>query len=127
MKEKGGILMLLCFLLTTTLYAQSTVVSALDSIKITPSPYYAPEKANDPVYKGFIEISALPDPAAEITIYSISGEKIRTLIKKEGEHTQLWFLRNEKNELIESGIYIIHVQIKDLEEKILKFYYADGS
>ena len=101
----------------------------LDSIKISANPYYAPQtpqSSDNAIYKGYLEISGLPKEKGEITIYAVNGEKIRTLIKKEGEYSQLWFLRNEKSELIESGVYLIHIEIKDMEERIMKFLYMDS-
>jgi flagellar hook assembly protein FlgD len=63
----------------------------------------------------------LPDQCI-VKIYNISGKLIRTF-KKDNPVTSLeWDLKNNKGIPIASGVYLIHVEVEGVGEKIVKFF-----
>ncbi len=104
--------------------------SFLDSIRVVPNPYYAYSAYERTRLENHVKITNLP-PQAEITIYSIDGTVIRRLrYNQEGTSTLgsdgvtgsvVWDLRNEAGIPISSGLYLIHVQVPNVGETIVKF------
>ena len=96
--------------------------SALDQINVVPNPYYGHSKYEKTRIDNYIKIVNLPVKCA-IKIYSVNGVLIKT-IKKDTDATTdvLWDLKNDKNIIVSSGLYVIHVDAGELGEKILKWF-----
>jgi hypothetical protein len=68
-----------------------------------------------------IKIVNLPQNCT-IQIYDVNGTRIRNF-KKGDPNTYLdWDLKNEKNIPISSGVYIIHIDVPGVGQKILKWF-----
>jgi hypothetical protein len=96
--------------------------SALDIINVVPNPYYGHSQYEQTRIDNYIKIVNLPVKCT-IRIYSLNGTLIRTIKKNTDATTDVsWDLKNEKNILVTSGLYIIHVDAGDAGEKILKWF-----
>ena len=94
---------------------------ALDLINVVPNPYYAFSEYERSRLDTRVKITNLPD-VCTIKIYNISGKLIRTF-KKDSPITSLdWDMKNSKNVPIASGVYLIHVEVPDAGERIIKFF-----
>ncbi len=103
----------------------------LDSIRIVPNPYYGYSEYEDSRIDNRIKIINLP-PKAEIAIYSIDGTLIKNLyyesvtdnlLGDDGDEGAIeWDLTNNAGIPISSGLYLIHVKVPEVGDKILKFF-----
>lgn len=95
--------------------------SKLDIINIVPNPYYAYSKYELTRLDNRVKFTNLPEECT-IRIFNMTGQLIKT-IKKSNTLTYVdWSLVNEKNVPISSGLYIIHIEVPGVGEKILKWY-----
>jgi hypothetical protein len=92
----------------------------LDSVKITPNPYYAYSMYEKGSSDHKITIRNLP-AFSKIKIYTIKGDLIQELQNNHKTETY-WNLKNEENIPISNGVYIIHIMSSKGEEKILKWF-----
>jgi hypothetical protein len=103
--------------------SQDNAKQALDLINVVPNPYYggafgAGYETN--IVETEIKITNLPK-VCDISIYTLDGQLVRR-IKKDDEDTEIsWDLKNSARVPIASGMYIIHIDAKDLGEKVLKW------
>lgn len=96
-------------------------INSMDLVNIVPNPYYAYSEYETSPVDSRVKITNLPKTCT-VSIYTLSGTLVRR-IKKDDEVTWLdWDLKNNKGVPIATGLYIIHVDGKDLGEKILKWY-----
>ncbi|MBI4930647.1 MAG: hypothetical protein HY841_07785 [Bacteroidetes bacterium] len=115
-------------------------VTALDYIKVVPNPYYAYSLYEKNSLDNRVKITNLPAKCT-VSIYNLSGTLIRTF-KKAAEVTNHepygydsngnpepthdgsldWDLKNTAGIPIASGVYIIHVEVPDVGEKIVKWF-----
>lgn len=94
--------------------------SLLDKIKVVPNPYFAYstyESSYDLPQIKFIHL----DKKATIRIFNLAGQLIKTLEKNDQTNQLTWDLRNESKLKIASGMYIAHIEVPGVGEKILKF------
>ncbi len=93
---------------------------ALKLINIVPNPYYAysgyEQKAND----NRVRITNLPEKCT-ISIYALNGTLVRKFSKDDSSTILDWDLKNQARIPIASGMYIIHVDVPNVGEKILKW------
>ncbi|MCI5055853.1 MAG: T9SS type A sorting domain-containing protein, partial [Flavobacteriales bacterium] len=100
----------------------NTAVDALDLIGVVPNPYYAYSQYEESKLDNRIKIINLPKQA-EINIYTTAGVLIRTITKDDPTITSVdWDLKNTANISIASGLYLIHVKVPDVGERVLKWY-----
>ena len=93
--------------------------SILALINVVPNPYYAYSAYETSKLDTRVKITNLPD-VANIKIFSPKGELIRTLSKDSPVTSIDWDLKNLKGIPVASGLYLIHVEIPDLGEVVLK-------
>lgn len=94
---------------------------ALDLINVVPNPYYAFSEYERTRLDTRVKITNLPDQCT-VKIYNISGKLIRTF-KKDSPITSLdWDMKNQKGIPIASGVYLIHVEVPNAGERIIKFF-----
>jgi hypothetical protein len=109
--------------IATELSNNDTAVSALDIINVVPNPYYAYSSYETNPLDNRIKITNLPD-ICTINIYSTSGTLVRTF-KKDSPITSVdWDLKNHVGIPIASGVYIIHVDVPGVGERVLKWFGA---
>lgn len=97
-----------------------TARNALDLIGITPNPYkgasaYELNQLND-----LVRFTNLPRQAT-LRIFTLSGTLIRTIQKNSPQAFLEWNLTTEDDLPIASGVYLIHVDVPGVGERVLKF------
>jgi hypothetical protein len=107
--------------ISTQTGSQEQLASVLDLINVVPNPYYAFSEYERNRLDNRVKITNLPDQCT-VTIYNVSGKLIRTY-KKDNDVTSIdWDLKNFRGIPIASGVYIIHVEVPGVGEKIVKFF-----
>lgn len=92
----------------------------LDLVNVVPNPYYAYSAYERNALDNRIKITNLPEKCV-ITIYNMSGTKIRQFKKDEPKTSIDWDLKNFAGVPIASGVYLIHVKSDD-GERIIKWF-----
>jgi hypothetical protein len=91
----------------------------LDDIAIVPNPY---KGVSDYEVSQIVDVAKfinMPDQAT-VRIYTLSGRLIRTL-RKNNSRQMTWDLQTSEDLPIASGMYLIHIDVPDVGERILKF------
>ena len=97
------------------------LTSALDIINVVPNPYYASSQYERNRLDTRVKITNLPERCT-IKIYTVNGKLVRTF-KKDSPITSLdWDLNNHKGIPVAGGIYLIHVDVPGIGERVLKFF-----
>jgi hypothetical protein len=92
----------------------------LDLINIVPNPYYAYSSYERNALDNRVKITNLPERCV-VTIYNMSGVKVRQFKKDEPKTSIDWDLKNFAGVPIASGIYLIHIKSED-GERIIKWF-----
>ena len=97
--------------------------TALDLINIVPNPYYSYSAYEEKTEDFKVKITNLPRRCT-ITIYTLNGTLVRTLRKADDDAKASvdWDMKNQARIPIASGLYIIHVDVPNVGEKILKWF-----
>jgi len=108
-----------------TLTNQSTVAkNALEMINVTPNPYYAYSDYETSQLDNRVKIINLPQKCT-IAIYTVNGTLIRRITKDDNATTYIdWDMKNQANIPVASGLYLIHVEVPEVGEKVLKWFGA---
>ena len=96
----------------------------LDLITVVPNPYYAYDSYEGNALTNKVKIANLPNKCV-VSIYTLSGTKVRQFRKDNEEPSIEWDLTNFANTPVASGFYLIH--IKDLtsgSQRTIKFFGA---
>jgi len=109
--------------IATELNNNDTAIAALAIINVVPNPYYAYSSYENNKIDNRIKITNLPD-VCKINIYSVSGTLVRQFKKDSRITFQDWDLKNQVGIPIGSGVYIIHVDVPGVGERILKWFGA---
>lgn len=112
-------------------------VEALDIIRVVPNPYYAYSNYEKNSLDNRVKITNLPE-VCTVSIYNLSGTLIRKFKKGEAvvnltpknvaspdawhDGSVDWDLKNTVGIPISSGVYIVHVEVPGVGEKILKWF-----
>jgi hypothetical protein len=96
---------------------------ALELINVVPNPYNAHSEYERNRLDNRIKITNLPERCT-VTIYSSNGKLIRRFEKDSPITYQDWNLTNHVNIPIASGIYLIHVEVPNVGERVLKAFIA---
>ncbi|RLD63075.1 MAG: T9SS C-terminal target domain-containing protein [Bacteroidetes bacterium] len=101
----------------------TTIKNSLDKINVVPNPYYGYSEYEKSQLDNIVKITNLPKTCT-ISIYTVNGTLVRR-IKKDSEQTYIdWDLKNNYSISIASGVYIIHVDVEGVGEKVLKWFGA---
>ncbi|MCS7162149.1 MAG: hypothetical protein NZ958_02300 [Bacteroidia bacterium] len=100
--------------------------NALDLIRVVPNPYYGRSGVGSGRYEVSqidtrVKIINLP-PRCNVRIFTLNGVLVRTFRKDSEEPDIEWDLKNEYGVPIASGVYIIHVEVPGVGEKVVKFF-----
>ncbi|MCH2225008.1 MAG: T9SS C-terminal target domain-containing protein [Crocinitomicaceae bacterium] len=99
------------------------LAEALRMINVVPNPYNAYSEYENSRLDTRVKITNLPERCV-IRIYSVNGKLIRTF-KKDSPITSLdWDLNNHKRIPVAGGVYLIHVDVPGIGERVLKFFMA---
>ncbi|MCE9539831.1 MAG: T9SS type A sorting domain-containing protein, partial [Bacteroidetes bacterium] len=96
---------------------------ALSLINIVPNPYYAYSGYEQKTSDNVVKITNLPRNCT-VSIYTLNGTLIRTITKSDDDIKASldWDMKNQARIPIASGMYIIHVDVPNVGEKILKWF-----
>ncbi|MDA7803813.1 T9SS C-terminal target domain-containing protein [Crocinitomix sp.] len=100
-----------------------TSTSALDQIKIVPNPYYAYSEYESNGIDNRVKITNLPE-VCNISIFNMNGGLVKQINKANSLTYEDWTLKNHQGVPIASGLYIFHIEVPGVGEKILKWYGA---
>jgi hypothetical protein len=91
----------------------------LDDINVFPNPYFAHNKAEDNFFTQFVTFNNLPEDNCVIRVFSLAGTLVATIDHTNGTPFERWYLLNDEELPVASGMYIIHVET-EYGNKILK-------
>ncbi len=92
----------------------------LDIINVFPNPYFAYNLEETQLHQEHMTFVNLPAECT-IRIFTVSGQLVRTIEHDEATATtHEWDLRNENNLPVASGLYLAHIDVPDVGEKIVK-------
>ena len=112
--------------------------SALDIINVVPNPYYAYSAYETGRIDNRVRITNLPN-RCKIKIFTLNGTLVRTFdrdvsgqedinvnesdfVRAKRLPFQDWDLKNQSGISVASGLYIIHIDVPGVGEKILKWF-----
>jgi len=93
---------------------------ALELIGIVPNPYKGGSAYETSQLVDVARFVNMPENA-NIRVYTLAGTLVNTLVKSSPEATFDWNLRTEEGLPLASGIYLIHVDVPGVGERVLKF------
>ncbi|MCB0790983.1 MAG: T9SS C-terminal target domain-containing protein [Flavobacteriales bacterium] len=100
-----------------------TAETACDMINIVPNPYYGFSSYETSRLDNRVKFINLPQTCT-ISIYNVSGTLVRRF-KKDNDLTYLdWDLRNQANVPIAGGVYICHIDVPGVCERVVKWFGA---
>ncbi len=97
------------------------LTDGLDRINVVPNPYYAFSGYETSKLDNRVKITNLPE-VCTVSIYNLHGTLVRQFQKADPLTSLDWDLKNEVNVPIAGGVYIIHVDVPGVGEKILKWF-----
>jgi hypothetical protein len=107
--------------LVPRLNEKRALADILQKINIVPNPYYAYSEYERNRLDNRVKIVNLPEEC-NIKIYTTNGKLVKTF-KKASTPTFLdWDLTNEAYIPVASGIYLIHVEIPDVGDRVIKLF-----
>ena len=99
----------------------------LDKINVVPNPYFAFNLQERIPTDRFVTFTHLPGRGATIRIFTLSGSLVKVIDDDEREDQGTidtpmaeWDLRNEGEVPVASGMYIAHIEVDGVGDKILK-------
>jgi hypothetical protein len=95
--------------------------NALDLINVVPNPYYAYSEYERNQLDNRVKFTNLPEKCT-IRIYTVNGTMVRRITKDSPQTYVDWDLKNQANIPVASGLYIVHVEVPGVGEKILKWF-----
>lgn len=96
---------------------------ALDLINVVPNPYYAYGAYEQNQIDTRVRITNLPQKCT-VTIYTVNGTLIRQYKKDDAITSLDWDLKNYAGIPIAGGLYLIHVNVDGVGEKVIKWFGA---
>ena len=99
------------------------LAEALKIINVVPNPYNAYSEYGRNRLDSRIKITNLPEKCT-IKIYNMQGKLIKTFRKDSPDTYQDWLLINHAGIPIASGVYLIHVDVPDVGERVIKAFIA---
>ncbi len=97
--------------------------SALDLIRVVPNPYYGNSYYENSQLDNYVRITNLPKDCV-ISIYNANGGLVRKYNKDSETTFVQWDLKNTYGISISSGVYLIHINVPGVGEKIVKWFGA---
>ncbi|MGB1003176.1 MAG: T9SS type A sorting domain-containing protein [Salibacteraceae bacterium] len=97
---------------------------SLNKIRIVPNPYYAYSEYEQDKNDFQVKITNLPQKC-KVRIYTLNGVLVREFEKDDDSVTYLnWDLKNHARIQVASGMYLVHVEVPDVGEVVLKWFGA---
>ncbi|MEX2483509.1 MAG: T9SS type A sorting domain-containing protein, partial [Brumimicrobium sp.] len=101
--------------------SDTTLANALDIINVVPNPYYAYSEYETSKLDTRVKITNLPEKC-KVRIYNTSGKLIRSFDKASPVTSLDWNLKNTENIPVAGGVYLIHVDVEGVGERVVKFF-----
>ncbi|MFM7682405.1 MAG: T9SS C-terminal target domain-containing protein, partial [Bacteroidota bacterium] len=109
--------------IATELGASGALQEALELINVVPNPYNAFSEYERNKIDNRIKITNLPEKCT-ISIYTTNGKLVQRIEKDSPVTYQDWILTNHANIPVASGIYLIHVEVPGIGDRVLKAFIA---
>ncbi len=101
--------------------SKDALAEALNMINIVPNPYYAYSEYEEGRLDTKVKIVNLPE-VCEVKIFTSNGKLVRSY-KKDSPVTFIdWDLNNHQRVPVASGVYLIHVNVPEIGQRVLKAY-----
>ena len=100
--------------------AMTDTEAMLDQIGIVPNPYKGASNYERSQLINQVRFTNLPEQA-NIRVFTLNGTLIKTFQKNSSSRLLEWNLTTDNNLPIASGVYLIHVEVPGVGEKVLKF------
>jgi hypothetical protein len=97
------------------------LAEALEMINVVPNPYYAYSSYERSKLDTRVKITNLPE-RCKVRIYDVSGKLIRAYDKDSPITSIDWDLKNGDNIPVSGGVYLIHVDVPEIGERVVKFF-----
>ena len=89
-------------------------------VNVVPNPYYAFSEYERNRLDTRVKITNLPE-VCKVNIYTGNGKLVKSFDKDSPQTYLDWDLNNHVNIPVASGIYLIHVEVPNVGERVLKF------
>ncbi len=100
---------------------RNALADILNTIRVVPNPYYAYSEYERNRLDTRVKITNLPE-VCNVNIYTTNGKLVRSY-KKDSPITSIdWDLNNFKSIPVSSGVYLVHVEVPGIGERVLKFF-----
>jgi hypothetical protein len=96
---------------------------ALDLINVVPNPYNAFSEYERNKIDNRIKITNLPEKCT-ISIFTANGKLVKRIEKDSPITYQDWTLTNYANIPVASGVYLIHIEVPNIGQRVLKSFIA---
>jgi hypothetical protein len=93
----------------------------LATIKAVPNPYYAFSEYETDKLDTRVKITNLPKECT-VSIYNVSGTLMRRYEKADPKTSLDWDIKNSVGVPVAGGVYLIHIEVPEIGEKIIKWY-----
>lgn len=107
--------------IATMVNQTEALVEALEMINIVPNPYYAYSQYERDRIDTRVKITNLPEQC-KIKIFNVRGKLINAFDKDSPITSLDWDLKNFNGIPVAGGVYIIHIDVPGVGEKILKWF-----
>ncbi len=107
--------------IATMVNQAGALTEALDMINIVPNPYYAYSEYERDRIDTRVKITNLPEQC-KVKIFNIRGKLINSFDKDSPITSLDWDLKNFNGIPVAGGVYIIHIEVPGIGEKILKWF-----
>lgn len=105
--------------------AETGVASAakdmLEKIRAVPNPYYAFSEYESDKFDNRIKITNLPEKCT-VSIYNTGGTLMRRYVKGSSLTSLDWDLKNQAGIPVAGGVYLIHIEVPEVGEKVIKWF-----
>jgi hypothetical protein len=93
----------------------------LAAIGVSPNPYKGASTYETCQLINEVRFTNLPSEETTIRIFTLNGALIRTIVKPAGALYQSWNMTTDNDLPIASGVYLMHIDVKDVGETVIKF------
>ena len=93
---------------------------ALDALTVVPNPYKAVSDYELSNLSDVVRFTNMPEQAT-VRVFTLAGTLVKTIVKSGPETSIDWDLQTEEGLPIASGMYLIHVDVPGVGEKVIKF------
>jgi hypothetical protein len=109
--------------IATKVGSQDQLKEALAMINVVPNPYLAYSEYERNKLDNRVKITNLPERCT-IKIYTSNGKLVKTIKKDNPLTYQDWTLTNHADIPVSGGMYLIHIEVPNVGERVLKAFIA---